>query len=37
MNFDPEVISTGVGNGRGLDFRTAPTARKYGITLNATF
>jgi len=37
MNFDPEVISTGVGNGRGLDFRTAPTARKYGVTLNATF
>ncbi len=37
MNFDPEIISTGVGNGRGLDFRTAPTARKYGITLNATF
>lgn len=37
MNFDPEIVSTGVGNGRGLDFRTAPTARKYGITLNATF
>ena len=37
MNFDPEVISTGVGNGRGLDFRTAPTARKYGINLNLTF
>jgi len=37
MNFDPEIISTGVGNGRGLDFRTAPTAKKYGITLNATF
>jgi len=37
MNFDPEVISTGVGNGRGLDFRTAPTARKYGVSLNVTF
>ena len=37
INFDPEVVSTGVGNGRGLDFRTAPTARKYGITVNATF
>ena len=37
MNFDPEVISTGVGNGRGLDFRTAPTARKYGVSINATF
>jgi len=37
MNYDPEVVSTGVGNGRGLDFRTAPTAKKYGITINATF
>ena len=37
MNFDPEVISTGVGNGRGLDFRTAPTAKKWGVSLNATF
>lgn len=37
MNFDPEIVSTGVGNGRGLDFRTAPTARKFGVTLNATF
>lgn len=37
MNFDPEIISTGVGNGRGLDFRTAPTARKYGVTLSVTF
>lgn len=37
MNYDPEIVSTGVGNGRALDFRTAPTARKYGVTLNATF
>lgn len=37
MNYDPEVVSTGVGNGRGLDFRTAPTARKFGVSLNATF
>ena len=36
-NFDPEVLSTGVGNGRGFDLRTGPTAKKYGITLNATF
>ena len=27
----------GVGNGRGFDFRTAPTAKKIGVTLNATF
>jgi TonB-linked SusC/RagA family outer membrane protein len=37
INFDPEVASLGVGNGRGFDFRTAPTARKYGVTINATF
>ena len=37
MNFDPEVLSTGVGNGRGLDFRTAPTIRRYGMALNVTF
>lgn len=37
LNFDPEVASLGVGNGQGFDFRTAPTARKYGATLNFTF
>jgi TonB-linked SusC/RagA family outer membrane protein len=37
INYDPEVLSLGVGNGRGFDFRTAPTAKKMGVTLNATF
>ncbi len=37
INFDPEISSLGVGNGRGFDFRTAPTAKKYGLTLNMTF
>ncbi|MCB0656054.1 MAG: SusC/RagA family TonB-linked outer membrane protein [Saprospiraceae bacterium] len=37
INFDPEVSSVGVGNGRGFDFRTAPTVKKYGVSLNATF
>ncbi len=37
MNFDPEVLSLGVGNGRGFDFRTAPTSKHYGVTLSATF
>jgi len=37
INFDPEISSTGVGNGRGFDFRTAPTAKKYGVALNVTF
>lgn len=36
-NFDPEVLSVGVGNGRGFDFRTAPTSKKMGLTLNLTF
>jgi len=37
VNFDPEVLSLGVGNARGFDLRTGPTAKKYGVTLNATF
>jgi TonB-linked SusC/RagA family outer membrane protein len=37
INFDPEVLSVGVTNGRGLDFITAPTAKKYGVNLTATF
>lgn len=36
-NFDPEVISTGVGNGLGLDFQTTPSSRKYGFSIKATF
>jgi TonB-linked SusC/RagA family outer membrane protein len=36
-NFDPEVLSLGVGNGRGFDFMSGPTAKKYGATLNVTF
>ncbi len=36
-NFDPEVISTGVGNGMGLDFQTTPTSKKYGFSIKATF
>ena len=37
MNFDPEVSSTGVGNGRGYELMSAPSARRYGATLNFTF
>ena len=37
LNFDPEVASTGVGNSRGFDFRTAPTSKRYGATLNLSF
>ena len=37
VNFDPEVLSLGVGNGRGFDYITGPTAKKWGVTLNLTF
>ena len=37
VNFDPEVSSLGVGNGRGFDFLTGPTTKKYGATLSLTF
>ncbi|MCB0852881.1 MAG: SusC/RagA family TonB-linked outer membrane protein, partial [Bacteroidetes bacterium] len=37
VNFDPEVLSLGVGNGRGFDYITGPTAKKYGVSLNLTF
>ncbi len=36
-NFDPETISTGVGNGAGLEFQTAPSSKKYGFSVKATF
>lgn len=37
INFDPEVLSLGVGNGRGFDYVTGPTSKKYGATLSLTF
>jgi TonB-linked SusC/RagA family outer membrane protein len=37
VNFDPEVLSLGVGNGRGFDYLTGPTAKKFGATINLTF
>ncbi|HIP47537.1 MAG TPA: SusC/RagA family TonB-linked outer membrane protein, partial [Lutibacter sp.] len=37
FNFDPEVISTGTGNGDGLEFMTAPSAKKYGFSIKVTF
>lgn len=36
-NFDPEALSTGVGNGAGLELGTAPTSKKYGFSIKATF
>ncbi len=37
VNFDPNVIGTGVGNGRGFDFLNGPSGKRYGFTLKATF
>ncbi|ELR69423.1 TonB-dependent receptor [Fulvivirga imtechensis AK7] len=37
LNFDPEVMGTGVGNGLGLDFLTGPSAKRYGVSLKVTF
>ncbi len=37
LNFDPEVLSLGVGNGRGFDYLTGPTSKRYGVSLNAKF
>lgn len=37
VNYDPGVLSTGVGNNRGLELITGPTARKISLALNLTF
>ncbi len=37
LNFDPEVMSLGVGNGQGFDYLTGPTTKRYGFNINLTF
>ncbi len=37
INFDPEQLSTGVGNGQGLDFQTGPTTKRFALAIKATF
>ncbi|MCF6349472.1 MAG: SusC/RagA family TonB-linked outer membrane protein [Flavobacteriaceae bacterium] len=37
LNYDIESGSTGVGNARGLEFRTAPSTKNIGFSLKATF
>ncbi len=37
LNFDPDVLSSGVGNGLGMDFLSGPTSRRYGGSLKLTF
>lgn len=36
-NFDPEVMSTGVGNGRGMEWMNSPTSKQIGGSLRITF
>jgi TonB-linked SusC/RagA family outer membrane protein len=36
-NVDPDLISTGTGAGRGLDFQTAPQSRRYGFSVKVNF
>jgi len=37
FGFDPEQLSTGAGNGSGLDFQTGPTSKSYSFSVKATF
>ena len=37
LNFDPEVLGSGVGNGRGLDFQNDPSYRQYSLGIKASF
>ena len=37
LNFDPEILSLGVGNGRGFDLLTGPTSKRFGVSINAKF
>ncbi|PCH76603.1 MAG: SusC/RagA family TonB-linked outer membrane protein [Flavobacteriaceae bacterium] len=37
INLDPETLGSGVGNGMGLDYQTAPSYKKIALTIKATF
>lgn len=37
INFDPAISSEGVGNSRGFDLLTGPTAKRYGLSVRASF
>ncbi|MDF0708957.1 SusC/RagA family TonB-linked outer membrane protein [Flagellimonas okinawensis] len=36
-NFDPNVQGAGVGNAQGFDFINGPSAKKYGLSVKASF
>ena len=37
INFDTDVLSTGVGNGLGFDLFTGPSAKRFGGMIRLTF
>lgn len=37
IHFDPESNGLGVGNGRGMEFLSGPSARRYGASIRVTF
>jgi hypothetical protein len=37
IHFDPETNGLGVSNGKGLEFITGPSARRYGVSVRVTF
>ncbi len=37
INFDTNVLGTGVGNGQGMDFLSGPSKKTYGASLKLTF
>ena len=37
VNYDPDVLSTGVSNQRGMEFITGPTVKKYSVGISLTF
>ncbi len=37
IHFDPETSGFGVSNGKGLEFFTGPSSRRYGATIRVTF
>jgi hypothetical protein len=37
LHFDTDVLSSGVGNGLGMDFLSGPTSKRYGGSLKLTF
>jgi hypothetical protein len=37
LNLDPEVLGSGTGNGKGLDFQNDPSYKQYSFGVKLTF